>query len=111
MALLELPNKLTCKRSMNDSDSSESKDPKKEATVEQTSPEAITRRNQIQSPLLRLPEEVRNKIYNYAIGGHNTSNAWYWDLSTVLSLSYVSKQLYHDTRYRIFSLNEFYYGI
>ncbi|KAF2648565.1 hypothetical protein K491DRAFT_722455 [Lophiostoma macrostomum CBS 122681] len=35
-----------------------------------TDKDAITARNSLESPLLRLPGEIRDKIYKYAIGGN-----------------------------------------
>lgn len=37
-----------------------------------------TKQNQNDSPLLRLPPELRNKIYAYA-SNHSTAESWYYD--------------------------------
>ncbi|KAF3001333.1 hypothetical protein E8E13_005790 [Curvularia kusanoi] len=78
--------------------------------------EAITRRNRKESPLLRLPAELRNRIYGYAMSGgvtledhllpaelavaHNPPGA-------SLALPKVCYQLHQETALLLFSLNTF----
>ena len=39
--------------------------------------QAITVRNQQDSPILRLPPEIRNRIFQHAVGGHNINIYYY----------------------------------
>ncbi|KAI4677827.1 hypothetical protein J4E81_010757 [Alternaria sp. BMP 2799] len=56
--------------------------------------EAITAANQLRSPLLRLPGEIRNRIYGYAFCGEdNTENAL---LKTCKQIEHESKPIYYS---------------
>lgn len=45
-------------------------DPMAHSTIQKAVLEAVSERNQANSPFLQLPAEIRNKIYLYAFGGH-----------------------------------------
>ncbi|KAG9204180.1 hypothetical protein G6514_001819 [Epicoccum nigrum] len=70
---------------------------------------AFTERNQRLSPLLRLPGEIRNRIYFYAVGngplpipsGHTSPN-----LFGLHTLSKVCRQLHAETRLLPYALND-----
>lgn len=69
--------------------------------------------NESQSPLLRLPGELRNRIYELALSG----TTWYIKNSNrvvanntskyILSLSRVCRKLYHETSTLAFTLGSF----
>ena len=78
--------------------------------------------NRQRSPLLRLPAELRNKIYGYALGGmdlrisyrsrelglvaamfYNTP-VWFTSLHRLVGLTLVSRQLYAETKILPFEL-------
>ncbi|KAA8616782.1 hypothetical protein PtrV1_10083 [Pyrenophora tritici-repentis] len=69
---------------------------------------ALTHRNALTSPLLRLPPELRNKIYTYVIydclayitSGQPTAS---------LNLQLVCRNTYKESRLLTFSLNHFWY--
>jgi hypothetical protein len=82
-----------------------------------------TRRNGEESPLLRLPAELRNKIYEYAIGGHvielfdstkkphynmlSQADGHYTALANPTVLSKICRQLHSETALLPYSLNTF----
>lgn len=80
--------------------------------------------NQTQSPLLRLPAELRNSVYTYALGGHRISIGAPYSLdpgemtviesddcqypaSALLGLTLACRQTHAETRDQVFELNEF----
>ena len=74
------------------------------------------RQNQRDSPLLRLPPEIRNQIFEYALGGHTIwlQDAPKWrrgvkhkKTRNLLALLAVSRQAYAETAMIAFSLNTF----
>ncbi|RMZ66580.1 tetratricopeptide-like helical [Pyrenophora seminiperda CCB06] len=75
---------------------------------------AITERNQQTSPLLRLPAELRNKIYNYVFHSppirpyrdHRVYGAWAYSRRQ-LSLLQVCRQVYFEARLVPFKCNVF----
>ncbi|CAN9439550.1 unnamed protein product [Alternaria alternata] len=82
--------------------------------------EDITKRNAIESPLLRLPPEIRNGIYTYVFG--NTRylfRDYHFSIRTPvtftpdkveyqrLSLPLVCRQLHHETRLLPYELGTF----
>ncbi|KAF1840552.1 uncharacterized protein K460DRAFT_399468 [Cucurbitaria berberidis CBS 394.84] len=88
----------------------------------------IALRNATESPLLRLPSEIRNRIYGYALGGQEVNprtvggvrTKWrlecrpygsearsYQAWDRLLSLTYVCRLLHRETRLLAFSLNTF----
>ncbi|KAH7086856.1 hypothetical protein FB567DRAFT_526366 [Paraphoma chrysanthemicola] len=83
--------------------------------------DAITRRNQLESPLLRLPAELRNEICKLVLGNTEISFLpWVplpWGLfihhygryygTYVLSLTQVCRQLHQETQLLPFQLNNF----
>ena len=80
-------------------------------------------RNQKSSPFLRLPPELRNKIYEYAIGGHviklfestkkphynmlSQADGHYTALANPAVLSKTCRQLHRETALLPYSLNTF----
>ena len=82
-----------------------------------------TRRNEAESSLLRLPAELRNKIYEYAVGGHvielisskkkphykmlSQANGHYTALANPTVLSKICRQLHKETALLPYSLNTF----
>ncbi|KAF1948794.1 hypothetical protein CC80DRAFT_571655 [Byssothecium circinans] len=104
----------------------------KPETEKGASKDAITQRNQLESPLLRLPGELRNRIYSYVLGNHiidqyglledgetykekcmcctlaeygrySSSPPLY--IKSLLTLPSTCKQLYTETHMLIFTLN------
>ncbi|CAO2656941.1 Nn.00g057440.m01.CDS01 [Neocucurbitaria sp. VM-36] len=86
--------------------------------------DAITIRNQLESPLLRLPAEIRNSIYIYTLGGHRVrmgapythdppgmtvieSKGHQYPASKLLALSQTCRQTYMECGLQVHSLNEF----
>ncbi|USP77115.1 hypothetical protein yc1106_04389 [Curvularia clavata] len=77
----------------------------------------MARQNQQQSPLLRLPAELRNKIFAYALGGRTfrfkTTGNYPWYIKNVtkykhaLALLQVCRQIYAETALLPFSTNTF----
>ncbi|KAF3001976.1 hypothetical protein E8E13_007635 [Curvularia kusanoi] len=87
----------------------------------------ISQRNREQSPLLRLPGELRNRIYEFAIGGHvvDVLHRYFIQdrfISTLpvrgpkdasekflrlLNLAHTCRQLYEETRLLPYALNIF----
>ncbi|KAH6629090.1 hypothetical protein C7974DRAFT_393824 [Boeremia exigua] len=83
--------------------------------------------NQLESPFLRLPGEVRNRIYEYALGGkvisynqhhsHSIDADYYRQhgygtpephtVSTLLHLTATCRQIHAETDLHIFKYNEF----
>lgn len=72
--------------------------------------------NQQQSPLLRLPAELRNKIFAYTLGGKTFKIIpGYYDIPTMnatnskyaLALLQVCRQIYAETTLLPFSINTF----
>lgn len=61
--------------------------------------------NQIDSPLLRLPAELRNKIYEFALSGHRIGSRR--QLREVASLRYTCRQIRSETAFMEFPLNTF----
>ncbi|KAF2634664.1 hypothetical protein P280DRAFT_538339 [Massarina eburnea CBS 473.64] len=74
-------------------------------------PEATARYNQIHSPLLRLPGEIRNEIYKFALGGicflANPISNSYKTPPNFLALTRVCQQTYSETSLLPFTLNTF----
>ncbi|KAF9732882.1 hypothetical protein PMIN07_007212 [Paraphaeosphaeria minitans] len=88
---------------------------------------AITKRNSTESPLLRLPGEIRNMIYGYVTGHYNiyhTSDGrlmvgpidpWDWrhafvefpSVPSLLTLTLVCRQTYIESRMHVFANNTF----
>ncbi|KAL1595211.1 hypothetical protein SLS60_009899 [Paraconiothyrium brasiliense] len=88
---------------------------------------AITQRNSTQSPLLRLPGEIRNLIYAYSTGQYNIYHTttgslivgpvdpWDWrhafvefpSVTGLLSLTLVCRQTYLEARLHVFANNTF----
>ncbi|KAF2831040.1 hypothetical protein CC86DRAFT_281830 [Ophiobolus disseminans] len=86
-----------------------------------------TTRNQKASPLLRLPPEIRNTVYTYALGGYRISlngtrsrNSWtkhptvttgtegrWQTVSSVLGITFACRQTYLESSLMFFDLNEF----
>lgn len=82
-----------------------------------------TRRNEKESPLLRLPAELRNKIYEYTIGGYvielfestkkphynmlSQADGHYTALANPTVLSKTCRQLHKETALLPYSLNTF----
>ncbi|KAF1949071.1 hypothetical protein CC80DRAFT_540543 [Byssothecium circinans] len=80
---------------------------------------ALVQRNAQRSPLLRLPAEVRNSVFKYALGGQHTfdvtkirkaprsarSGQQYWRIP--LHLLQVCRQIYHEACLLPFLLNSF----
>jgi hypothetical protein len=68
------------------------------------------KQSQRDSPLLRLPPEIRNTIFEYALGGRTilleSTPFKYGDLKAV-SLLAVSRQIYAETAMILFSANTF----
>ncbi|KAH3968827.1 hypothetical protein HBI81_129500 [Parastagonospora nodorum] len=65
---------------------------------------AITERNSTESPLLRLPAEIRNIIFEYVVSGHTIRMISEWGKSCWpiakrrrFSLARVSRQTYNET--------------
>ncbi|KAL6712117.1 hypothetical protein ACN47E_003160 [Coniothyrium glycines] len=88
--------------------------------------EQVSLRNQQNSPLLRLPAEIRHKIYAFALGGfefrvsdnqkfgrktrlvHKASRSRVWASGrVVLALTETSRQIYAETKELPFLLNVF----
>ncbi|OSS49745.1 hypothetical protein B5807_05819 [Epicoccum nigrum] len=85
--------------------------------------ETITCRNQEESPLLRLPAELRTKIYEFAIGGYvielfeskkkpcynvlSQADGHYTAFAKPTVLSEICRQLYKETAFLPYSLNTF----
>jgi hypothetical protein len=72
--------------------------------------ESIVQRNIVQSSFLRLPGEVRNKIWEYTVGGHAIEFCEY-KIPRVTKLGsngvpQIRRQVYHETANMAFSLNK-----
>lgn len=73
------------------------------------------RRNQVKSPLLALPPEVRSRIFEYALGGQDILLRRSWTLrktrhenfNNLLALLGVSRQRYAETAMIPFLQNTF----
>ncbi|CAE7000757.1 hypothetical protein CFE70_001059 [Pyrenophora teres f. teres 0-1] len=97
-------------------------DAEQEATLQVAAAhDHITQLNATNSPLLRLPAELRNQIYEYALGGHifyfytECSNEYPHDrfFHNDIALVYVCRQLNAETALLPYALNSFiyrYYG-
>ncbi|CAN9337078.1 unnamed protein product [Alternaria sp. RS040] len=86
--------------------------------------DAIFVRNQEASPLLQLPGEIRNKIYQYALGSHHIYlNEHYHNFKKIVirgddgkriskddlfALGYTCQQIHSESAVLLFSLNEFF---
>lgn len=70
-----------------------------------------TQRNQRASRLLRLPAEIRNHIYSYAMGGHILVHRIHAlrpnPVSSLFTLPRVCRQTQAETRLLLFKLNTF----
>lgn len=80
-------------------------------------------RNQEASPLLQLPGEIRNKIYQYALGGHHIyldehqpsfkrlvirrADGKRISKDDLFALGYTCRQTHSESAILLFSLNEF----
>ncbi|KAF2636612.1 hypothetical protein P280DRAFT_483574 [Massarina eburnea CBS 473.64] len=83
--------------------------------------EAITKRNQIESPLLRLPAEIRNEIYTYAICNHTIKrmsekprhepSSPGLGLTTIISLPKTCKHLHYETTHLVYKVNIFFFDV
>ncbi|KAF2636613.1 hypothetical protein P280DRAFT_510274 [Massarina eburnea CBS 473.64] len=134
MATMSLSSKIARKRPLDDTNTAESYQQTKKEAKTTISMEAITRRNQLESPLLRLPAEIRSIVYEYTLGGYifdyddpidgsnnfyrqkNESrsarfffdrSSWNEQISKVNGLSSTCRQINAETRSLIFSLNIF----
>ncbi|CAN9339028.1 unnamed protein product [Alternaria sp. RS040] len=82
----------------------------------------ITAANQRNSPLLRLPAELRNRVYEYALGGHEiwvttpipeTKTKIYldrWGDVPAFTLLKVCSQIYAEAALLPYSLNTFFFN-
>lgn len=78
-----------------------------------------TARNKMMSPLLRLPPETRNSIYDYVLGGHRvrlddqihvfsaSSSEVPQPLGNLLSITKTCRQTHSESALMFFELNEF----
>ncbi|KAF1959435.1 hypothetical protein CC80DRAFT_545818 [Byssothecium circinans] len=101
-------------------------DRKKSLRTTRPMPEVFTQYNQLHSPLLRLPGEIRNKIYEYALGGLRFEKKGYGTTrvyaiehpgnskiahrsvaSMALSLTKVCRQVHAETALLPYQLNAF----
>ncbi|KAH5153477.1 hypothetical protein HBH69_127310 [Parastagonospora nodorum] len=80
--------------------------------------EEVTLRNQLESPLLRLPAEIRNNIYENVLGGHEfRRNVYIVDIFSLskqidlgkhrrlLAITATCRQLQNETQKLVFRLN------
>ncbi|KAF1946288.1 hypothetical protein EJ02DRAFT_430893 [Clathrospora elynae] len=68
---------------------------------------AITVNNERGSPLLRLPQEINDMVYGYAIGGGKIRRPKLEHQNSLFNLSRVSRTLYLETNPLPYKLNEF----